>query len=269
MLYSLFPSSFLYTCPLFYFLGQLTAHTSAFYNVILTVVRTLTIIRPYYKVKRRLVTAANGAVAVCWGLVVLYEICFIYNMNKGSPSHLILIKDFIVFPKPGGTIIYSVFCKSGWLDCSKDVFDYGKVILWTCVILPYALPSLTCGLSALYQIYYIVNKRNAREHSARINRRLTVTIVILTLFFVVFNTTYFIVVGGGFDVPYETPTLALIITVSSNYLLFANSLATPAILIWRGTTLNEYARSRVSVAKRHVYSSIQKIVHEPTNNTIV
>ena len=219
---------------------------TAFYTVLLTVVRSLNIIRPVYKVDRRLLVGLLLLAPILWLGVVLSEVLIttllLYPTVSSEKVILYMAKDFVVFPKVGGALVYSALCNENGVRDPCPVY-YESVNLVAILFLPYGLPSLISLLSTSYQTYFIMVKKRSRV--TRTSKRLTLTIIMLTVSFWLCNTTYIFTNAAMFKVRF-TESTGLGMSFVSYTLMYLNTLIAPAVMCIRGKSLNKYVRSWIT-----------------------
>ena len=243
-------------CPVFYFLGQVALHTSAMYTVLLTMVRSVSITKcPTYSVNRRVTIFIIVIIPVFWTGIVLSEILLAKYLlyppenQTGRNLTIVNVKDMIVFPRPGGAIVYSIACKTGLIspdDCRTDhnvILDY--ITTFVTLILPYGAPIVFCLISTIYQLCHLILKKSPKLKVSRARRRLTKTIIVLTTTFLLFDSIQFTTIIITIKLHFNL-TLALVVAFASSPLLCLNSLITPLVMCFRGKSLNEYVRMKLS-----------------------
>ena len=252
VVFSLSTASLGYTGPVFYTLGQVALHTSVVYSVVLTLYRSVTIRFRFYRLNRKVALTFLFFVPIFWSVVVMSELLltnlFLYPPHVrryGTRTHtVVLIKDLVVFPRPGGALVYSLLCRTGLASLASCASSSLEVFLvFINLILPYGLPIVVSLVSTIYQTYHIIFKRKSRV--TRTNRRMTETIVILTVTFLVCNSAYFVTTLSTMRHKF-TENIGIIQAINSSSLFYLNSFITPLVLCLRGTTLNKYVRNVVS-----------------------
>ena len=179
---------------------------------------------------------------------------------------IITVKDTMMFPRPGNSFLYCLLCKSGLLaeeTCARDykqLFDYMSVFM--SYILPYGVPSFFCVISMMYQLFHLSWKPNRRRRISKTRRRLTTTIVMLTLSFLVFGGAHFtalvVLVIGKFRF---SPAQGLLFLYMGYPTLGLNSMITPLIMCIRGKSLNEFVKTKLSM--RNVNDTSPRALKEP------
>ena len=249
-------------CPVFYCLGQVALRTSAMYTVLLTIVRSVSIRHPTRSVNRKAVLSSIIGIPLFWIGMVLSEI-FLAKYLLYPPQSLtgrnltiVNVKDMIVFPRPGSAIVYSIICETGLIshaDCKSDqkwIID--AITTFVTLILPYGAPILVCLLSTVYQLRHIVVKKSPKLKRSRARRRLTKTIIILTVTFLLLDSVQFtaimITILGEL---HFNLTLALLLAFAGPPLLCLNSMLTPLVMCLRGSSLNEHVKMKLHLITRN------------------
>lgn len=248
-------------CPVFYFLSQVALHSSAMYTVLLTMVRSVSITKcPTYSVNRGLTIFIIIIIPVFWTGIVLSEILLakyiLYPPENQTGRNLTIVnvKDMIVFPRPGGAIVYSMACKTGLMSpesCSGEnynvVLDY--ITTFITLVLPYGAPIVICLVSTCYQLCHLILKKSPKLKVSRARRRLTKTIIVLTTTFLLFDSIQFITIIITIKLHFNL-TLALVVAFASSPLICLNSMITPLVMCLRGKSLNEHVKMKLSVFSR-------------------
>eukprot|EP00116_Pleurobrachia_bachei_P002021 sb/3462283/ len=235
--------------------GQLSFHVSAFLNVILTVVRSIMLFIPLCQVRRTWIVTAIIAYSLLWAILILTEWFYTYSHFLTRYDRAVL-EILYSYPRPPGAVVDEVIRQIGG---DKESLHFRRGAIWfTCVFLPYALPSLITLASGGAQIGRIFCrvKSTGKNHgkSQERARKMSITIVILTVVFFICNTTYVKVVSmDAFWMEMnESITNNFILLISSNHLMYLNSAITPVILIVRGKTMRKFLTNRLSSSRHDI-----------------
>ena len=218
--------------PIGYSLLLLGSYVSTMINVCLAVVRTIHIVKPLKKIETRAIMICIA----CYGTFYVGIISVdIYNNNIRRRSELDFAYYYEIINISGGVGLYD------FLDYKYTLPDALKVIAIVPLILfliPCVLPSLICFVCAVIQIASLrLRKRMGQEE---FNRRITVTILLITGVFILCNTSSF---------TYTTVMTSLMLKGKEHYvglyvatavMPIINTLANPVILIIRGKQLRQY-----------------------------
>ena len=203
---------------------QCCNRASLFYNTMLTVVRTINITRPFYYIKKRILIVFAILYPVVWVVIIIID-------SLLDPRG-ILNCIFAVFP--GTNIIYAF--------CDRYYCFVLSVILF--MFIPLFLPATIALISAVIQIYSILKPSIISPPTSK-ERRMTVTIIMLTMLCLVCNIPYtvFLVYRQLPDALTTNLTwfnlLALYYSLCT-LLPFIQALLNPVFLIARGAALRQF-----------------------------
>ena len=122
--------------------------------------------------------------------------------------------------------------------------------LFYCLIyigIPYVCPTIIATFCSFLQIERLYFEKLARR--SMISKRITTTILILTVAFFVCNTTfmvYYLVDYQNWKVGFETKEKPVVSYIFANFPNFLNSLINPVILITRGRDIKRFAIEQLS-----------------------
>ena len=127
-----------------------------------------------------------------------------------------------------------------------QVFSHAAI--WTfCVIIPFVIPALISLLAMLVQIYFMSTSGGAANRKSKTNRKITVTILLLTSVYVLVNTLYFITtIIFLYLVQDMTPTMSLALFITSTVLPYLNALVNPIIMVSRGRRIRDHVTRLVT-----------------------
>ena len=258
LIFYAYPETGIYTFPTFYLVCHISMRTSAAYNVFLTIARTWTLLYPIPggdKRRRQFFQAAIILVLLLWVNIVGFEVFSLITMGK--TGHEDLIKNFIVFPRAGGIILFKL-CHGNWscIERYHDVWFQGVVF-----VVPFLLPSMICFISAIFQIYRTVTRRkNRTERSgSSYEKTMRTTIIALTVAFFICNTFYITLLYILYT-KMTNVTILLLFTITSNHIVHFNSFITPAIQIFRSKQINQYATQKLHQVTGGFRTSVHKMM---------
>ena len=254
ILSEVYPQARVFLYSVFFGLLQLSFHVSAFQSVQLTVTRTISISFPLYICRRSTIIKSTVFYTLLWLALILVEWSIAYQVAQFLQNDLQAVIDILyIYPRPPGIIISEIFYRIGeQFFVNQEQINNG-LIAAIAIFIPYGLPSIICLVSAVLQVRQIVNNTRGKmlqEKSQKRNRKMTITIIMLTTSFFICNTTYFITVildatielnesGGNYK-------NLFFLLLASNHLLFVNSVLTPLILILRGNSIRGYLTDKIS-----------------------
>ena len=235
---------------------QFLVQVSCFLTVLLSATRMVAMVKPLYIIRQKMV----------WGALII-ALIFLFSTAIGKWITLKTISDIMLDVESVVKMIKdptSVDMKSWYVNSYFVMAEYFLVGVMVVVV------AVCSGVTvrALNSPIVEVNDPGGRPDNST-NRRATVMILILSLFFVLINGTWItLYIGLMFSYmakPKETDfTLAskeAYFEVNFIYLIMmpANSLINPVIYIVRNTGLNEYARMSVRRVGRVFWTVFQGI----------
>ena len=217
-----------------------TARVSVAYNVIVAVVRTKSLTRPFSRQRLLYVVIAVVLIPLSLSPLVGFQIKFFLD-NK--------MIDYMLF---------TPYLGAKWL---------GWIGLQLNILLPFLLPSIVAVICMAIQSYTLIKTRGLQVHRTNRQRDVTKTIVLLTFLFFVCNTafaisfyvdmfTYFVTCLP----PYQRFLVGCVVTGS---LSMINAAFNPIIMISRGAKLRAYAFGRLG----REYHSLQRMVRLNSDST--
>ena len=265
----MFPQARVYLYSVFFGFLQLSFHVSAFQSVQLTVARTISISFPLYACKRSSIIKSTVFYTLLWLGLILAEWVIAYEVTKYLQKDLQAVVDILyIYPRAPGIIIDEVFWNIGEQFYTKTQKVSKGLITAISIFIPYGVPSIICLISAVLQVRQIIHNMRGnllQEKSQKRNRKMTITIIMLTTAFFICNTTYFITVilDATIELNHSGNYKNLfLLLIASNHLLFLNSALTPFILILRGNSVRGYITNKMGVTRAGTGSSS----HAATNN---
>ena len=205
---------------------QLTTYRiSVFGNTVLSVARTLVVLFPF---RRNTLRAALGSM----GVYALYPCALSgIHISKLGEAGATQVENFIIAPlySEGDAMLDLL----GGEDANRETVE----VMFSLVI-PFCIPVCTCLLCAALMLWKLQTGSCPSGSSREKQRKVTVTILLLTVAFLVFNISSFLkflVVNLG-GVPFDSTELRLVMLYT--FPLY-NAIANPIILIVRSRDLRE------------------------------
>ena len=205
-----------------YIILQSCTRTSLLYNTVLAVVRTINITKPFLQIKRSIIITC----------VILYPIMWVIILVIDEHLYVPLMGMDMFIATPGVWIAYYLAGEVG-----------GMLLLATFLvlfmILPLAIPTLTCFICAVLQIYTILKPSIISPSTIR-ERNMTVTIIMLTTVCLVCNISY---TGSLFSLTQTIGNLTQFMYICytlGTLLPFLNAMLNPVILLLRGAALRRF-----------------------------
>lgn len=245
------PGTRLYFYTTFFIVGQLSFHVSAFINVLLTVARTTSIFFPLHVLRRKYIISSIILYTLLWAVLITAEWLIGYVVIGFLKDFGPVLGALYVYPRPGGAVVdEAIFRLAGPVDYETYTTLVRVLVMLTAVFIPYGLPSLICLVCAVVQVKQIVlnASKQTLEKSQERNRKMSITIILLTVVFFSCNTTYLIAVLLDMTIElddHQDYRRQFVLLVASNHLLYLNSALTPLILILRGSTIKTYVLTKL------------------------
>ena len=211
---------------------QLCTRTSLFYNTVLTVVRTINITQPFYRINKRALVTWALLYAIFWVVVMSVDAYLMSETSDTIPS--------IILAFPGASIV------------SEMKPRYRTLITGAMFLaVPLVLPLLFGCMCAAIQIYSILTLSGISPKTPR-EQRMTTTIIVLSRLSLLCNGPYTILFLLR---QYTDVTNHL--SKTSYYQLFyglcillpfIQAMLNPVILLIRGSAIRSYVRNSVKSA---------------------
>ena len=251
-----FPAARLHFYSIFYVVGQLPLHVSAFINVLLTVARTTSIFFPVHIIRREYIKLGILIYTVIWFILIVAEWVIAHNIAGYLQADWTAVVGILyVYPRPGACIVEESFWQIAGKVMYNDLETCRRIlVILVTVFIPYGLPSIICLISAVMQVrqIFINTSTQTREKSQRRNKKMSVTIILLTGVFFICNTAFLMAMIIDMEIELDNSEhykRGFVLLLASNHLLYLNSALTPLILILRGSTMKEFVMRRFSVRK--------------------
>ena len=230
----------LWVAVISYFCTIIFFRLSAFVSLLFSVIRTMNIISPFTRIKKRVVMVCILCYIGIWISVFLVELVLFSTQN--SQSSVDFFKQ--TFYEPG--LLKSIQHEStGKALQSRDMFIWALFL----TIIPITLPAVIAVVLTGFQVFYLVRTdgQSATEKSgARKNRQVEITIIMITLLFFVCSSFVLlqpIYWADRINSPIEKLDARdqyLLFYIFGYVPMFVNAALNPAILILRGENLRRY-----------------------------
>ena len=219
--------TFKWNYAIFYPLTSLSYRTSVFFNVVLTVCRTVSIVRPFYIIKKKVVIAACIVYPTIWGVIVafdVYKMCF---------SDISIDQFFGTLKMPmSGSFLAFLFYEH------TDITLY-FVIVFCVAVTPFLFPCLIVLITCIIQIVSLC-KSNLSTNTDN-QRRVTVTILMISVLFFICNYVYSIFLSFYLTVYISESDNAAVwcLVVFLTIFPLLNAALSPVIIICRSSGLRK------------------------------
>lgn len=215
---------------------QLSYRTSVFYNLVLSVSRTVIMLNPFYQIKIKTVAVVCALDLVFWIVIAgsdAYFLTFLYSAGllRNIATH-ILITPNLMFGI--GLSSYSGAMFFGTLGLN---------------ILTFLVPTTIIIITSLIQVTVLCRSRRVAS-SVTNQRQVTITVMMMSTLFVVCNSsTYLLMIflwmTGGLDV--SGPTLATLNGLLCTMFPILNAALNPVIIISRSNGLRESFMEKIPI----------------------
>ena len=241
-----------------YILAAVTSRTSIFYNLILAVIRTINIVQPFYLIRKKYVIISAVLYPLLWVGISIADIVITLRVDGWSRVY----ESFFV-PLPGACVIDK--------NCSVDSTVTPIVLLG----IPFTVPVIIMIICAAIQSYCLLKQTvNPNPNIVSNNRKITVTILLITLVCIVCNIAYLVF---WFSFVFNTDLISGLSYVrwhsmmytASTTLPFLNASINPLILITRGSELREYVINCVLYPVRRITAVYRTCISRMVNNNNV
>ena len=226
-------------CLVTYFVTQFSKHLSVFMNLLLSFIRTQHVLWPARTVNTRPLAVGAGVFSVLTALflggVLYFYVIILQETSRGDTLQLVFTRCFT-------QIFLAYVMVLEYLHPQLDETLINTLV----IIVPYLVPSLLCLLCCCVFVWSLCSRPALSDRVYRRNRQIVVTVLILTLLFVVSCSTltivwfYFDKFGGSVS---SRSSAKLVQYTVYNLLPILNSTLNPVVLIARGTTLRNHILS--------------------------
>lgn len=196
-------------------------------------------------INKKVVLLCIGLYALCWAAIVTADLYFwLSGDNKGDFYYYC----FINMSGTNGllNLLYTHRLMSSFVLKNHQVMF--PIIIWG---IPCVLPSLICLVCCVIQILSLWSRRQVRSADT-VNRRVTVTILLLTLIFISCNTLNFTFCIVMVVLRWEGVAVYLGLYIATSCLPFINTLLNPVVLILRGQRLRSFVVGFLSVQRERL-----------------
>jgi len=203
------------------FITMWVVRVSVFFNLILSICRTINIVRPFAFINKKLLLVFLVMVPLLWLPLIVWQMTYKYTGDSYMDFKLRIITSSSLV---GEVLVVNIFGTAHYLP---TVF---------CLFFPFILPSVLCLISLAVQMKALLRKDTVGA-TADVKVRAAQTIFLLTLVFVVCNTassTFWAVVCLNLDSSFVDTDNAIWVYVTSATIPFLNSALAPTIMIVRG-----------------------------------
>ena len=234
-----------------YFTTLITFRLSAFVSLTFSVIRTINILSPFRRIRKRAVCIAIAIYLAILVTMSLVQIGLLRDWQEGKESRQFMTDHFF---RPGS--LNSLFHRS------SELIDENKLVSF-CTIsglstLPILLPATLALVATLVQIYVLLSPKKidmGQKETENTKKKVSITIAIISsLFFICSIFTIALplttCVRGVRAIKLSEKGLLLYLTMYMP--MFLNAALNPLILTIRGEQLNEYIRSKIGMTRKEL-----------------
>ena len=161
----------------FYSINSTSIRAGVFLNLVLSVVRSINIVRPFYQVRIKWIKSACLVYPILWCLVVVYDVFWVLSLGYMHYPKA-LFKYMIYMPMVGSGTAARLL---------GDDPSYMETIFFGMTV-PFIFPSVLVLICLIIQVYYLsASKVEMRRSHKIVLRRPAITIFQLTLLFLICN----------------------------------------------------------------------------------
>ena len=232
-----------------YFTTLVTFRLSAFVSLTFSVIRTINILSPFKRIRKRAVCIAIAIYLAILVTMSLVEIGLLKDWQRGQKSRRFMTDHFF---RPGS--LNSLFHRT------SELVDESKLVNFCSIsgvsTLPILLPALLALAATLVQIYVLLTPKKinmGQKETENTKKKVSITIAIISslfficsIFMIALPLTSCVKGLKGMDLSEK----GLLLYLSMYIPMFLNAALNPLILTIRGEQLNEYIRSKVGMRRR-------------------
>ena len=250
----------------FYSINSTSIRAGVFLNLVLSVVRSINIVRPFYQVRIKWIKSACLVYPILWCLVVGYDVFWVLSLGYMHYPKA-LFKYMIYMPMVGSGTAARLL---------GDDPSYMETIFFGMTV-PFIFPSVLVLICFMFQVYYLsASKVEMRRSHKIVLRRPAITIFQLTLLFLICNLSatavyiYFFLPSGT-EQRRTGAHDARLMYISSCVLHVVNAAFSPAIMILRGRSLKNAIKLEIisirsglsskSLSSGRRFTGVKAVVH--------
>ena len=164
---------------IFYSLIQISYRCSVFYNLLLAVTRTIMILRPFHRIKIRMVKAALILYVLPWGVLLVINIYQLHFANDEF-SFVFLIYYHLIYMASGIATFFVT-------DPRTEKVRYFTITTIPDVI-SFVIPAMLITICCLIQIISL--HRSSQFPASSNQRHVTITVILMSILFVLCNSAF-------------------------------------------------------------------------------
>ena len=240
-------------------LTTITLRSSLFFNVVLVIIRTINITRPFTLIRKRAVLACICIYPIILATVALADV-IVYSemvgatgMSKAFEKFELLCYCFF-FPIPnyqvGGALYYH------YLETLPNIEVILNCLVALTVFITLALPAVISVICSVIQVVYLLKKNAAASNNAMlreaVQRQMTVTILLLMAVCLICNLpyTFYNIISVLIVRIYPSMDVFYVTYFMSTLVPFMNAAISPFLLILRGKALRMFIWQKAEVFKK-------------------
>ena len=211
-------------------ISSLMSRIAVWYNLILTVLRTQTVVTPSSSMSARLLKWILVVQPVFWLCITIADVSLQFSTRLPFLFH---IRYDVIRPMLGRLTILQI----GISTCS---IPHPLLIWFISLVIPFILPVLIAFPLMIGQVYCLMfRNRQISAKSAR-SKKMTITIIYLTLLYIISNSVHAIVIGIVTRNPLNSERYENYLFITSTLVPYLHSTINAGILIRRGHSLQNH-----------------------------
>jgi hypothetical protein len=200
---------------------------------------------PVYKLNKAAIKWVLWLYPLVWIALALNEIVAIESESKRVNDFMFSVVFLVINPQTGAEVL--------WMVLPAIDYDYEKSSYIILLGIPFVLPAIITAVCAVLICIALLRKTtNTAAQNQMQKRRITVTVLLLTLTSLVFSCLYFVT---ELALVLYKPGIRFfrfeyyLLYFAGNVSAFLNSMITPIILVSRGSGIKEYLRSTLTSSR--------------------
>ena len=221
---------------------QLGYRTSVFYNLVLSVSRTIIMLQPFYRIKIKTVAVVCILDLVFW-IVIAGLDGYLFHFFHSS-GFLASISTTV--------LLQPIYTLGLGLSFFIGLYTYAAFAI---NVLSLLIPTLIIIITCLIQVIALYRSRNVTS-SVTNQRQVTITVVMMSALFVVCNSSFYVwmittwIAGGSAETGYST--ISAVYGILGIMFPILNAALNPVIIISRSNGLREHFMEKVPLFKRKI-----------------
>ena len=211
-------------------ISSLMSRIAVWNNLILTILRTQTVMTPSRSMSPTLLQWMLTVQPSCWVLISIADISLQYVTELPILFH---IRYDVIKPMLGRITIIEI-------GISMCVFPHPLLIWFLTLVVPFIIPVLIAFPLMIGQVYCLMFRNRQISSKSVRSKKMTVTIIYLTLVYIVSNSVYAIAIAFINEKYTEGLFFENYLFITSTIIPYLHSTINAGILIGRGNSLQNH-----------------------------